>query len=141
MGVVVDHKLLHVASFLRGIHSKFRVSPLLGSVKMVVHVFVAESRFGKSLNPIFVEFELRPEDDLFFEAYLEIGILSYHGEVVKKVEKAGEADIIPADVSHNGGDLFLSPSVVHYPKRKGSYHFILTRNLEPLVLQYLLKVI
>mgnify|MGYP006978336433 FL=1 len=51
-----------------------------------MHIFITESRFSKSLNPIFVEFELRPEDDLFFEAYLEISILSYHWEVVKKVE-------------------------------------------------------
>ena len=108
---------------------------------MVVHVFITESRFSKSLNPIFVEFKLRPEDDLFFETYLKICILPYHGKIVEKVKKARKADIVPADVGHNSSDLFLSPSVVHYPKRKSSYNFILTRNLEPLVLQYLFKVI
>jgi hypothetical protein len=96
---------------------------------MVMHVFIAESRFGKSLNPIFIKLELRPKNNLFFEANLEISILSYHREVVEKVEKAGEADIIPADVSHNSGNLLLGPGVIHHPKRKSSYHFILTRNL------------
>ena len=60
---------------------------------------------------------------------------------MNQIKKAGEADIIPTDVSHNGCNLFLCPGVIHDPKSQSPHNLVLTRDLEALMLQNLLEVV